>query len=380
MKTIKITAVMLISICLLSLNQAFGQDPDNISLKQDIRYNPNTASYDSGPVQPIINKNIDLETLDFSCNCLTDFWTVSAEGKIQLWSLNDDTITGGSTVVSGASEGLAYCGNPNDLTFYSGKGDVGILYYDAMTSWTEIPIPFSLNNNGGYLHDQYYQGIGNTNPYCRILYYLEGNEVIMIDSLSDKVYAVADIAVDSLGQAWTFAGTGSNSNWIYVYDKTGLINTYDLFFNAYNAYGLTFINDVLYIGFGPNNNVYHGALVPVYIDNSTASLGDPIAFPYSFYDLAECNCISGTAGIGTEVSGGSVINTFPNPVDNQLTINSKDRMERIRLMDLSGKVVVDKQLNSLNHTINTSVMQNGIYILEVFANNTMSRRKILVRH
>ena len=379
MKTLKITVILLISICLLSMDQTFGQDPNNNNTQQLIHYNPNTATFDSVPIQSQNNKSMVLEPSDFICNCSTDFWTVSAEGIIQLWSLNNDTITGGTDVLSGASEGLAYCGDPNDLTFYSADNYNGILYYDSITGWEEIPIQNWVNNNGGYLDDQYYQGIGNSNPFCRILYYLDGNEVIMIDSLSDNLYTVADIAVDSLGQAWTFVGT-NNTSWIYVYDKFGLVEIYDLFVSSYNAYGLAFINNILYIGFGTANPVYQGALVPVYIDDNTASLGDPISFPYSFYDLAECNCVGSTTGIGIEVIEGSCLNVFPNPADNYFSVNSKHHMERIRLVDITGKVIVEEYVSCLYHTLNSSELKDGIYLLEIYINNSMVRKKVVIKH
>lgn len=379
MKTLKVTAVLLISICLLSIDQTFGQDPDNNNTQQLIHYNPNTATFDSVPIQSGINENMVFEPKDFICNCSTDFWTVSAEGIIQLWSLDIDTITGGNNILSGASQGLAFCGDPNDLTFYSGDNDNGILYYDSVAGWENIPLQNWVNNNGGYIDDQYYQGIGNTNPYCRILYYLDGNEVIMIDSLSDKMYTVADIAVDSLGQAWTFVGTNGTSE-IYVYDKFGLVETYDLFVNSYNAYGLTFINNTLYIGFGTANPVYQGALVPVYIDDNTASLGDPISFPYSFYDLAECNCVGPTTRIAAESIEGSNLKVFPNPAGNYFSINSMHPMERIRLVDITGKVVEEEQISSLYHTLNVSELTDGIYFLEVHINNYVVRKKVVIEH
>jgi len=378
MRTLKITAVLLVNFCLLSVSQISGQDANRNDSQQLKHYNPYAATFDSKPVESMSSKCLVFEPKDFSCNCLTDFWTVSAEGTIQLWSLNNGTITGGTDVLSGASQGLAYCGDPNDLTFYSGNNYNGILYYESITGWLEIPIQTWLNNNGGYLDDQYYQGIGNGNPFCRILYYLEDDEVTMIDSLSDMLYTVADIAVDSLGQAWTFVG-GSNASGIYVYDKSGLVKTYDLFFNSYNAYGLTFINNTLYIGFGPANPVYQGALVPVNLDDNTASLGDPIDFPYSFYDLAECNCVEST-GIGSKAIEASSLNIFPNPAANSFTINSRHHIERIHLVDITGKVLVDEQVSCAYHTLNVSKLKDGIYFLEVYMLNSVVRKKLIIEH
>ncbi len=379
MKTLKISAVLLIGICLLSTNHSLGQDMRNDKNHHLTHYNPSTATFDSEPVKSLINKSMMFETSDFNCNCSTDFWTVSSEGIIQLWSINDNTITGGTVVLSGAAEGLAYCGDPDNLTFYSGKNDYGILYYDSNPAWTEIPIPIYLTNNGGYLDNQYYQGVGDGNPFCRILYWLEDDELIMIDSLSNKQYTVADIAVDSLGQAWTFVGT-NNTSWIYVYDKTGLVKTYDLFASSYNAYGLAFINNTLYIGFGTSSPTYNGALVPVYIDDNTASLGDPISFPYDFYDLAECNCVGSTGGTGNEEIKASFLNVFPNPANGYFAISSKTPMEQIRFLDISGNVLVEEQISCLYHTLNASEFKNGIYFLEVYTNNSVVRKKVVIEH
>jgi hypothetical protein len=241
--------------------------------------------------------------INFDYNCSKDFWTKKSDQfgvYIQKWSLINNLITGGDTIlIGGGSNGIAFCGDPALPTFYSAI-DTAITYYDrSINQWVNIQsssVP--LYNNGGYENDQYYMGtVWDTTlgqPAARVLYYFDGLNLITIDSLQDDMISVADIAVDTLGRAWVFLAQSTFLSTfltykLNVYDNTGFITSYNITFNSYHAYGAFFLNDILYVGFGNNNGLNPNSIIPIIINGGIAQLGTSISFPDSSYsDMASC--------------------------------------------------------------------------------------------
>ncbi|MCK5764931.1 MAG: T9SS type A sorting domain-containing protein [Bacteroidales bacterium] len=370
----KLTLITILIIFMF--HPTIGQESNNNDNKNGSQFNLHSSTFDSRPFTEKANREEVQQIDSFNCDCETDFWSVNPDGEIQLWSLVDDSIYGGSTILTGAPNSIAYCGLPNFTTFYGGRSpDPGISYFEYLVGWKEIEIPTVLVNNGGYLDNQYYMGIA-TDPYCRILYSMKGDTIFMIDSLSDKQYTVADIAVDSLGQAWTFIGNtwDLNSN-IYVYNYAGLVKSYNITFRTQHAYGSTFINDTLYISFGPNNPNFANTLVPVIVDENTAQLGTPISFPPYLYDLASCRCIQPTVNIGDESIYETQIKVFPNPASSVINISNLDSPATYRILDMAGHLV--NKGNVKSGRINLEKLPEGMYFLELNTENHSLIRKVI---
>ncbi len=64
----------------------------------------------------------------------------------------------------------------------------------------------------------------------------------------------------------------------------------------------------------------------------------------------------------------SNIRLFPNPVSNSLHIQSDFNVENIKIYDVVGALVMDKQLIDGVTTLNTSQLANGIYLAKAFIN------------
>ena len=73
-------------------------------------------------------------------------------------------------------------------------------------------------------------------------------------------------------------------------------------------------------------------------------------------------------GIGDSETA-SQFTAYPNPAQDVLTVESKDDISRIRVSNMVGKIILDKKINSKEHTINTNNFVPGIYILETTINN-----------
>jgi hypothetical protein len=74
--------------------------------------------------------------------------------------------------------------------------------------------------------------------------------------------------------------------------------------------------------------------------------------------------VGGTENIIKEIP----IKIFPNPAENQLNIGISEKVNSVKIMDVSGKVIaVEKQ-----NTIDISTLDPGVYLLNVDTDNKMT--------
>lgn len=59
------------------------------------------------------------------------------------------------------------------------------------------------------------------------------------------------------------------------------------------------------------------------------------------------------------------INVYPNPAQDFITISSSQKVDRIRIFDITGKVVSDKKNPQSTSTLDVSMLSKGIYIIEL---------------
>ncbi|MEO6305644.1 MAG: T9SS type A sorting domain-containing protein [Bacteroidia bacterium] len=71
---------------------------------------------------------------------------------------------------------------------------------------------------------------------------------------------------------------------------------------------------------------------------------------------------------------------FPNPANNILTIRSNEPILKLELIDISGKLILEKNSNSEMETINVKELIPGIYFLKVQNGKNISIKKISVVH
>jgi hypothetical protein len=77
------------------------------------------------------------------------------------------------------------------------------------------------------------------------------------------------------------------------------------------------------------------------------------------------------------------INTFPNPANNSITIECKNYViDKVTITDITGKEISSYSLpkNSYQFSINTSTIQNGIYLLHVKNEHQQVTQKIIIQH
>ncbi len=77
------------------------------------------------------------------------------------------------------------------------------------------------------------------------------------------------------------------------------------------------------------------------------------------------------------VASGS-IKVYPNPVRDILNIDYSGQINEIRLFDISGRMVLNKTVNSANTSVNVSEMNHGIYILQAITSQGVYSRKVQI--
>ena len=299
-------------------------------------------------------------------NCNTNFWTITADGYIQQWSLSNGTISGGDTILSGGGTSLSYSGNINAPTFFSNSNTpVGITNYDPGSGWINTPTYSAVNNNGGHLNDQYYMVEG---AVIQVVKYWDGANLMTVDSLNGEFFAgTQDIAVDTLGQAWVFTGPApSTVDSLKVYNQNGEIDAYSIQFNEI-AYGSFFLNDTLYLG------TLQDSIFPVIIDGSTAHLGIPIPFPSnSFTDMASCQITESTASISEYPN--TKINILPNPTTGYLMLPLDIEISSISVYNSMGQLIKPK-LNG--QILDLTEQPSGIYFVKISSDGLPFFHKVM---
>lgn len=85
-------------------------------------------------------------------------------------------------------------------------------------------------------------------------------------------------------------------------------------------------------------------------------------------------------GVGMRDIPNSInLNFFPNPASNFLTVMAMDPLRQISITDFKGKqVYVSRKLNSLEHSIQTSLFASGIYFLHVRSDRDATIKKFII--
>lgn len=82
-----------------------------------------------------------------------------------------------------------------------------------------------------------------------------------------------------------------------------------------------------------------------------------------------------TAGVN-EILNSEVVKVFPNPASDVLIIESKKQMEEITITDLLGREVKNEKVKS---QIDISDLKEGVYFVQIKANEGTAVKKIVVR-
>jgi lysyl endopeptidase len=99
--------------------------------------------------------------------------------------------------------------------------------------------------------------------------------------------------------------------------------------------------------------------------------------------LDNFNIRTNALSIGENEGLNNLVNIYPNPSNEEVNIEFKKMMgdENIRVVDLAGRIVFQKQLNYENKVVlSTLNWSNGVYLIEVQSGINTSMKKLIVQH
>jgi hypothetical protein len=94
-------------------------------------------------------------------------------------------------------------------------------------------------------------------------------------------------------------------------------------------------------------------------------------------DLLDFDVFAGT--ISTVEFSAENFRYFPNPVENQLNIESSSTIESIELFDISGKRVMNSNFNNTNIALDLEALSSGVYMMKVKIGSASQTFKVVKR-
>lgn len=88
------------------------------------------------------------------------------------------------------------------------------------------------------------------------------------------------------------------------------------------------------------------------------------------------NCLIGIT-VNTENNELYNLQCFPNPVDQTLFIQQNERIDKIEVMNIFGQILYSIPCNSNQMEIDLSDLSQGIYLINIYANNSIQSRRIV---
>jgi len=92
------------------------------------------------------------------------------------------------------------------------------------------------------------------------------------------------------------------------------------------------------------------------------------------FDTTECIAIS---GLGFEENSSVTFNIFPNPTNGNITLNLSSSLNAlVEIIDMNGKIINSKHMNTETNYFDLSGFENGIYFVKVKTNTELITKKI----
>ncbi len=87
-----------------------------------------------------------------------------------------------------------------------------------------------------------------------------------------------------------------------------------------------------------------------------------------------------TAQLGVNTVKVSGVKIYPNPATNSVSISYKEMINSVSIMDISGKVVFQSNVNNTNFTISSLNLKQGMYLVNVATSNGNSIEKLVINY
>lgn len=127
---------------------------------------------------------------------------------------------------------------------------------------------------------------------------------------------------------------------------------------------------------GETSNVIYDQVPGAWYDGSRWCIYNENTTP--FIENITFNLIIDATTMGVEDSELNKTTVFPNPMVNEVNFSSKDKIEEIRLYDMTGRELMKNLSNPSNQIkLDVSKLPSGIYVAVIKTNRAVETAKIL---
>jgi hypothetical protein len=84
------------------------------------------------------------------------------------------------------------------------------------------------------------------------------------------------------------------------------------------------------------------------------------------------------SSVGLQELNGNIVYISPNPTNGLLTINSKTELQKIEVISVDGKVLLNEVPTSVSHTLHLDNFANGIYFVNLYQNDRVVKREKVI--
>ncbi len=74
------------------------------------------------------------------------------------------------------------------------------------------------------------------------------------------------------------------------------------------------------------------------------------------------------------------INVYPNPARDEFKVESSEMIKQIRLISISGQVIMNVDVGTLNHKLNVSNLRSGVYFMEIHTAEDVVTKRVQISH
>jgi len=120
------------------------------------------------------------------------------------------------------------------------------------------------------------------------------------------------------------------------------------------------------------------------VDQNTEYFVGSIAGTITGLKIDEANWIVNDGGnmtfdsglVGVDEEALQNIGVYPNPTEGIFNVSASNTIDKIRMFDSRGRLILNVNPNSTNYEVNLSDVQTGIYHLDIHINGKIEKRKI----
>jgi hypothetical protein len=240
--------------------------------------------------------------------------------------------------------------------------NIDTLLYNSVSTGTAGVYSYNLNIKAGFINQA-----GSSNSW-----------MIGSNSFPTPISQGANVGASGNFGAYGTSTLGFGAPFAAIVESSYLLNGVQVYNNIYTSYGNLSPDQegILGLKFKINNNIHYGWARVEYTLDGRLSIKD-----YAYESTADSAIVAGETGAGLvtikENENSVQISNFNNHL--QVDLLSDLANAQLKITNLSGKEIINKELNSLSESISLDEFATGIYIASVTSDEGMVNKKIYIR-